>query len=174
MSFGCQCAKRPFLLALRQQTNNPNVNQSKRDNMFRQTKTNSAMFFISLAILTGALAGCESKDKASFSTQEQSRQSALENATYNANNWRNANAPDNKVVMRGDSSIGPDCVQGDGWATVDLVNEQNKAVTKLKCSTVSGTIGCMTEADFKPRTEYSSRDGHCNTDLPFPLPKIVR
>lgn len=111
-------------------------------------------------------------EKVSFETQEDSRRQAIENAEYNANSWRNKNQPNGKILMRGDSTISATCAQGDGWATVDI--EENDMFTELKCSTVSGTIGCMTTIDFKQREQYANQDGSCNKDIPFPLPKIVK
>lgn len=111
-------------------------------------------------------------DKVSFQTQEDARKQAIENAEYNAKSWRNSNQPNGKILMRGDSTIGPDCAQGDGWATVDV--QEKGEFTELKCSTVSGTIGCMTSMDFKQRDGYADQDGGCNMDIPFPLPKIVK
>lgn len=120
-------------------------------------------------LIAVALVGCGA-EKASFETQEQARQQVLENATFNAKAWRDANAPDAKIMMRGDSTISPACITGDGWVTVDLMG----AGVQLKCSSVSGTIGCMKVADFKARPDYSNQDGNCNKDLPFPLPKILK
>lgn len=122
-------------------------------------------------IIAALLAGC-GPEKASFETQEQARQQVLENATYNAKAWRDANAPSAKVMMRGDSTVSPTCITGDGWVTVDLT--EIKPAIQLKCSSVSGTIGCMKVDDFKARPDYANQDGNCNRDLPFPLPKILK
>lgn len=123
-------------------------------------------------MIAALISGC-GPEKASFETQEQARQQVLENANYNAKAWRDANAPDAKIMMRGDSTISPMCITGDGWVTVDLLQD-NKAPEQLKCSSVSGTIGCLKVNDFKQRAEYASQDGNCNRDLPFPLPKILK
>jgi hypothetical protein len=122
------------------------------------------------------LFGCGKEEpKASFETQEQARQTVLENAEFNARRFRDASAPKAKILMRGDSSIKPDCITGDGWVSVDLVAEETGAVvSKLKCSSVSASIGCMTQDDFQSRPSYSDQDGVCNRDLPFPLPKIIK
>jgi hypothetical protein len=128
-----------------------------------------------LALMVSAvLAGC-SKQEASFETQEMARAQVLENAEYNARTFRAAsNQPDVNIIMRGDSTVSPKCITGDGWASIDLVTKDGRPVAKLKCSTVSGTIGCMPESDFKARPQYANQDGVCNTSLPFPLPKIVK
>jgi len=47
-------------------------------------------------------------------------------------------------------------------------------VIKLKCSTVSAGLGCMTEDDFKKRANYANQEGRCNADIPFPLPKLAK
>jgi hypothetical protein len=118
--------------------------------------------------------GCEKTPEVSFATQEAARAQVLENAQFNANKWRNEYAAGAKIMMRGDSTISAKCITGDGWVTVDLLNDSGESYKKLKCSSVSGTIGCMTAEDFKARGDYSSQDGQCNTALPFPLPKITQ
>lgn len=126
-------------------------------------------------LMIAALLTACGPEKASFETQEQARRSAIENAEFNAKVFRDANAPQLKVRMRGDSSISPTCITGDGWASVDLIRDGSlAAVVELKCSTVSDTIGCMTKNDFQQRADYAKQDGTCNRELPFPLPKIVK
>lgn len=127
---------------------------------------------LTIAVLSVTLYGC-GEDKVSFTTQEQSRMQVLENVEYNAKRWRDDNKPSAKVIVRGDSSISSTCASGDGWASVDLETEGGGKL-QLKCSTVSGTIGCMTKSDFQARKQYASQEGRCNTELPFPLPKIVK
>ncbi|MBX9756298.1 MAG: hypothetical protein K2X80_16185 [Pseudomonadaceae bacterium] len=135
----------------------------------RLVKSLTAVLLIGIA-----LAGC-SKKEASFETQEMARAQVLENAEFNARTYRAAsNQPDVNIIMRGDSTVSPKCITGDGWASIDLVTKDGRQVAKLKCSTVSGTIGCMPEADFKARPQYANQDGQCNTNLPFPLPKIAK
>ncbi|RVU83814.1 hypothetical protein EOL70_13380 [Leucothrix sargassi] len=131
----------------------------------------TALLLVALMFGLGATA-CSS-DTVSFATQEQARMQVNENAEYNATNWRNENAPKHKILMRGDSTIGEKCARGDGWVTVDLKNPTHKAdVITLKCSSVSGSIGCLVLEDFQERKEYFKQDGQCNHKLPFPLPKI--
>ena len=129
------------------------------------------MKLIFVGLTTAMLVGC-GNEKVSWETQEQARKQAIENAEYNAKNWRNQNKPEGKIVMRGDSTISETCAQGDGWATVDV--EQNTKTIELKCSTVSGTIGCIEKVDFQSRKQYSNQEGVCNKELPFPLPKILK
>lgn len=118
------------------------------------------------------LTACESQ-KLSFDSVESGRKQANENSQYVANQYR-ASHPDlaaYSISMRGDSTQSADCGQGDGWASIDLVNKSS--VIKLKCSTVSESIGCRTDEDFKS-SPYASQDGRCNTEIPFPLPKIQK
>jgi hypothetical protein len=132
----------------------------------------SIMTLVIVAFVGVGLTACGS-DQVSFATQEQARMQVNENAQYNATNWRNENAPKHKILMRGDSTISSKCATGDGWVTVDLKSPTHKTdVIPLKCSSVSGTIGCLTLDDFQRRKAYFKQDGQCNHELPFPLPKI--
>jgi hypothetical protein len=128
----------------------------------------------SFILASALLIGC-GQEKASFETQEQARQQVLENAEFNAKVYRDSLAPKARIKMRGDSTISATCIVGDGWVTVDLLYPETAQVYQtLKCSSVSGTIGCMTKEDFQERADYAKQDGSCNRDLPFPLPKIVK
>lgn len=130
-----------------------------------------------LAALTVAIVGC-SKQEVGFDTLETARKQAKENAGYNAKAWR-ANSPGMGgagIIENGDSTQTPDCPQGDGWATIELVNPSTAAkIGKLKCSTVSSAVGCMTAEDFQTKS-YASDDGRCQdtTKVPHPLPKIAQ
>lgn len=67
------------------------------------------------------------------------------------------------IKLRDDSGVTNECPQGDGWVTVDLIIDADsppRAV--LKCSTFSGTIGCMTDADYANDPRYSNEDNHCS------------
>lgn len=137
-------------------------------------RTGCYMKYLFLILSVVLISAC-GKEKASFETQEQARQQVLENAEYNAKVYRDANAPSAKIKMRGDSTISATCITGDGWVTVDLLHPQSLTLYQtLKCSSVSGTIGCMTKKDFQARSDYAKQDGSCNGELPFPLPKIVK
>lgn len=129
---------------------------------------------IAITAVSTFLMAC-GQEKASFETQEQARQQVLENAEFNAKVYRDANQPTAKIKMRGDSTISATCITGDGWVTVELLSPNSmQSVQTLKCSSVSGTIGCMTVEDFQARSDYAKQDGTCNRELPFPLPKIVK
>ena len=129
---------------------------------------------VAAAVLTSA---CGDKD-VSFDTLELARATAKTNAEYNAQSFR-ASSPtyaNYALESQGDSAQTPNCPQGDGWATARLVNKDNpNQKVGLKCSTVSGTVGCMTAADFATKS-YAADDGHCQptTKVPFPLPKIAK
>lgn len=119
------------------------------------------------------LASC-AQEKASFETIEKNRKTAIENAEFNAKQFRlkNPNFQQWGLISDGDSTISPTCPQGDGWATLSLVGNDGRTV-KIKCSTYSPNIQCLTAADFKTKS-YAAQDGICNRDVPNPLPKIVK
>ena len=126
-----------------------------------------------LISLLGVMA-CEKKPKVSFDTAEESRKTARDNSSVLARQFRaEAKFEDYDIMLRGDSTITVECPQGDGWASIDMINKVNKDVIKLKCSTVSLGMGCLLDSDFKQRATYANQEGSCNKDLPFPLPKIL-
>lgn len=142
--------------------------------MFKKTSFVTALAIASAAILS--CAGC-SKD-VSFDTLENARKQAKENAEFNAKAWR-AQTPayaQLSLISRGDSSQTPSCPQGDGWATIDLVdpNRPDRKLT-IKCSTVSDSVGCRESNDFKA-SPFANEDGSCQptTKVPHPLPKIAK
>ena len=124
-----------------------------------------------------ALTAC-GKTTVSFDTLETNRGNAKENAAYNAQKFR-ADSPQYAnfaIEAQGDSTQSPDCPQGDGWASVRLVDKTNPAIkVALKCSTVSGTIGCVLASDFEKKA-YAAEDGRCQAveKVPFPIPKIAK
>lgn len=134
------------------------------------------MKLVLLVVVAALLSACGNKD-VSFETVEQARKQARDNAFWNAQAYRQSNVlyQQYDIIGRGDSSQTNDCPQGDGWATMDFVppNKNPKEVVQVKCSTVSDSIGCLVNADFKTKA-YASDDGHCQptTKVPFPLPKV--
>lgn len=126
-----------------------------------------------IALLSAVLSGCE-KTSVSFDTLETQRAVANDNSRYNAQKWRADNGYEkNGILARGDSTQQADCPQGDGWASVDLTDPNTKSpILKLKCSTVSGNLGCYKEDDFKARSNLANQENRCNTDLPVSLKKI--
>ena len=129
-----------------------------------------------LASILCMLAAC-SKDEVSFDTLETARKQARENAEYNARKWRADTKvhADANIVSRGDSTQAPACPQGDGWASMDLTNQNGQVLAKLKCSTVSDSVGCREEKDFKS-SPYANEDNTCQplTKVPHPIPKIAK
>ena len=113
--------------------------------------------------------------KASWSLQEDQRAMAKANAEFNTRAYRAKNKQYSglNINNRGDSSITADCPNGDGWASVDLMDENGTTKVALKCSTASFNIGCMLKSDFASRS-YANQDGTCNLELPVPLPKIAK
>jgi hypothetical protein len=128
-------------------------------------------------IALGLLAGCGDKKDVSFDTLEQAKSQANENALFNAQRYRQGNVKFEGwgIIPNGDSSQMPNCPQGDGWATLTFVNPSKTQEVKVKCSTVSGATGCLTDAEYKTKS-YADEDGHCQptTKVPFPLPKIAK
>jgi hypothetical protein len=133
------------------------------------------IFAVTVSVLF-AISGCSQKE-VSFDTLEQARAQARDNATFNAQAYRQ-NDPrvrDWSIISNGDSTQMPDCPQGDGWASVKIVSPNNQLTRTLKCSTVSGTIGCMPDEDFKGKA-YANDEGHCQSvsKVPFPIRKIAQ
>ena len=146
-------------------------------------KTIIASFLIALCAF--ALFGCSDEPpkqpvkvepvaKYTFQEIELNRRTAKENAVHNANVFR-ANSPlygDWGLINFGDSTINFDCASGDGWATLELVSPDKKVREKIKCSTVSDSIGCLEDKQFKKKAKLSSEDGKCNPLLEHPIRKI--
>lgn len=135
-----------------------------------------SLLLMSALALPALLAACG--EDVSFDTLETARKQAKENAEYNARAWR-AQTPGTAelaMISRGDSTQQPACPQGDGWASIDLVNSATAVpAQKLKCSTVSDSVGCRTANDFKA-SPFANDDGSCQptSKVPHPLPKIAK
>lgn len=125
------------------------------------------------AAACGGLAAC-GDDKVSFDTLELQRAVANDNSRYNAQKWRAENGFEALgILARGDSTQQATCPQGDGWASVDLIDAKSKQpVIKLKCSTVSGSVGCYKDEDFKARAVLAKQENSCNPEIPKTLKKI--
>ena len=126
-----------------------------------------------LVIATLGLAAC-GEDKVSFDTLETQRSIANDNSRYNAQKWRAENGHEQLgILARGDSTQQANCPQGDGWASIDLIDAKTKQpVLKLKCSTVSGNLGCYKDEDFKARSVLARQENSCNAEIPKTLKKI--
>lgn len=136
-------------------------------------------FPVLIGILTMAallMAGC-SKQEVGFETLETARSQARSNADFNAKKWRADTKvwADASIISKGDSSQTPSCPQGDGWATLEIVNSVGTSIGSLKCSTVSLSIGCRESKDFKS-SPYANDDGQCQpvAKVPHPIPKLVQ
>lgn len=129
-----------------------------------------------VAALGMALTACGKKE-VSFDTLEDARAQARANAEFNAVSYRNQNPRMEglKVVGHGDSTQTKSCPQGDGWASLSIMNVDKQAGMvekyKVKCSTVSAQLGCYLEQDFVMKP-FAQQENHCDESLPFPLPKL--
>ncbi|MCU7836498.1 MAG: hypothetical protein KZQ83_14770 [gamma proteobacterium symbiont of Taylorina sp.] len=124
----------------------------------------------SLAI--ALLSGCGGEE-VSMATAEEQRAIARDNSMLVAKKFISENPTYNafKVIPNGDSTISRKCPQGDGWASLKLINEKNHIV-KIKCSTYSIGIGCLESSEFAKKS-YAQQDGSCNKEIAYPLPKIA-
>jgi hypothetical protein len=130
--------------------------------------------FVAVALALAFLTTACGEDKVSFDTLELQRSVANENSRFNAQKWRAENGFEKfGILTRGDSTQQANCPQGDGWASVDLIQPDTKATAmSLKCSTVSGNIGCLKADDFKGRAVLSAQESRCNAEIPKTLKKI--
>lgn len=127
-----------------------------------------------MVLLGGLVMGVGCTKSVSFDTVEDARRQVRENSTMIAQIFRSENKlAEYEIYARGDSTQSAECPQGDGWASIDLTDRKANLLIKLKCSTVSLGIGCMTDADFKSK-RYAQEEGRCNREIPFPLPKIAK
>ena len=132
---------------------------------------------LALAITAALLSAC-GKDKVSFDTLETARTQGKANVEFNAQGFRAANPQfaNTSIVAQTDSTMTPDCPQGDGWGSVKLISKDNPSVQiGLKCSTISGAVGCLLDKDFQTKA-YAGDDGRCQPvdKVPFPLPKVAK
>lgn len=139
--------------------------------MLNRTRIIPTIALVSLTLL----AACGQKD-VSFDTLEEAKATARDNATFNAQRYRQDNVIYQgwSIVTRGDSTQMPNCPQGDGWATIDFVSPDRSKIVQVKCSTVSASTQCLDDADFKTKS-YASEDKHCQptSKVPFPLKKLA-
>lgn len=126
--------------------------------------------FALVAISAIALIGCGAAETPP-SELEAARSVASENAKFNAVRYRADYFPDATIYARGDSTQSKTCPQGDGWVSIDLLTK-GTVVAKLKCSSYSGNIACMTDADFMKRAAYAEQEGRCSTEVPYPITKL--
>lgn len=139
----------------------------------------AALVFAFLCILTGC-----SKNEVSNNTLEDARSQSLQNGVTVAKAYirENPRLAGFDVVGHSDEHQTADCPQGSGWAYLSamktdetILDARGKATVekiKLVCSTVSASLGCYREIDFKG-TNFAANAGKCDSKLPFPLPKVV-
>lgn len=126
-----------------------------------------------LVLMALVLTSC-TKNNVSFDTLEDARKQVRDNVTVIAQAFRAENKlTELDLYIRGDSTQSNECPQGDGWASIDLINRSTNQKISLKCSTVSMSLGCMEDKDFKSKA-FASEDGRCNTNIPFPVRKLVK
>lgn len=136
------------------------------------------MKLLSIVLVSVALFACsEPKKEVAFDSLESARLQAKSNAVQNAQLFRQSNATYSEYGISGrvDSTQMPDCPQGDGWASVDLISKEGKPTIKIKCSTVSLALSCFEEADFNKKA-FAGEENHCQptTKVPFPIPKLTQ
>jgi hypothetical protein len=146
----------------------------RRYNMNLNITKMSAGLIATGMILAAILLSACGKSQVTFATLETQRGIANDNSKFNAQKWRAENGFEKtSILARGDSTQQIDCPQGDGWASVDLLDPTTKAVAqKLKCSTVSANIGCLKDEDFKSRAVLATQENKCNPGLPESIKKI--
>lgn len=132
---------------------------------------------VSSLVIAMSLTAC-GPEKVAPDTLETARTQTKANAEWNAQTYRaeNPQYANTAISAQTDSTQSPSCPQGDGWASVKLIDKANPAnKVALKCSTVSSAVGCLTDADFEKKS-YSSDDGRCQPvdKVPFPIPKLVK
>lgn len=143
-------------------------------------KMKTMLFLVAAMAGIVALTACGKKEEpVAFATLEDARAQARANGEYNAQLYRaeNPRFTDHKIVSHGDSTQSPECPQGDGWTSNTIMSVNGKEVEKfkVKCSTVSASLGCYLDADFAKKP-FAAEEGHCqNTNkVPFPLPKLAK
>jgi hypothetical protein len=127
-------------------------------------------------VLALALTAC-GKETASFDSLELARSTAKSNAEYNLQKFRGSYKQYAGYALEtsGDSTQTAECPQGDGWASQKMVDLEAGKSVKVKCSTVSASVGCMTQTDFDTKP-YAADDGQCQdvSKVPYPIPKIAK
>lgn len=127
-----------------------------------------------LLAATLTLAACP-KDQVAFPELEKSRTQAKANGFKNAQLYRSERkmSYEYDIISNGDSAITNECPNGDGWVSDELVKKSDGSTIKLKCSTTSITLGCLTEKEFALKS-YAQEDGNCAPliRVPHPIPPI--
>lgn len=131
-------------------------------------------FLLSLLVFAFACGGTE---PVSSDALDMAMSTAKANATWNAKQWRGQAEmyANYDILARGDSSQTPKCPQGDGWATVELVERDGKGKLTLKCSTWSGGRNCVDEDHFRG-SPAATEDKICQAVgvVLYPIPTIAQ
>ena len=135
---------------------------------------------ITTAIIAAALlTACGEKQVVTADRLEEARSTAKANSEFNAQMYKAANprfTSDFTIIGRSDDTQDSKCPQGDGWADLSIMRVQGKEVdkTSLVCSTYSASVGCYRKEDFEKTPNLAQQNGHCRTDIPYPLPVLKK
>lgn len=142
----------------------------------------NTLFLVIISLLLSLLVGCGEKPASiDLITYNQEQGKAVQ--LSNARNWLNQNVvPDGAVLnARFDTFIGPNCSQGDGFGTVDVmipvVDDKGQVTSQrvyasLECPTM-GNNGCIEKESIKRGDVKTFRKDFCNTNLPKQFPKVT-
>ena len=128
---------------------------------------------------TALLTACGEKQVVTADRLEEARSTAKSNSEFNAQMYKAANprfTSDFTIIGRSDDTQDSKCPQGDGWADLSIMRVQGKEVdkTSLVCSTYSASVGCYRKEDFEKTPNLAQQNGHCRSDIPYPLPVLKK
>ena len=129
--------------------------------------------------LATSLTACVEEKKVSNDRLEEARSTAKSNSEFNAQMYKASNprfTADFSIISRSDDTQDAKCPQGDGWADLSIMRVQGKEVdkTSLVCSTYSASVGCYRKEDFEKTPNLAQQNGHCNADVPYPIPVLTK
>lgn len=111
---------------------------------------------------------------------EGNRQASVDNAklAYRQYAADNPRLKGYQYVGHHDSSITPNCPQGDGWASGSAMKSDGSTIIDkipMICSTYSPAIGCYRKEDFDAHPKLAGEDGVCADPqiVPRVLPKLA-
>jgi hypothetical protein len=125
------------------------------------------MLAMALGLLALTLNAC-GEDPVDNAIVDTNQVISKENATLNCNDFmREAyGAEFERCSFMSDSTIGPACRYGDGWAS-GKGSLKDGSKLELKCQTNGsgkGSYGCLTTSDFANK-DYAKADGKCDDTL---------
>jgi len=119
-----------------------------------------------IAISLLLLSGCGG-DVVPMEIIDQNQIISQQNAEMNARAFKNGRYPDAvRITIDSDSTIGPDCRYGDGWASGKLYFKKSQTISII-CQTTGrgkGFSGCLTKKDFVNKP-YGKQDGDCDETI---------